>query len=284
MAQIIDGKKISAAVKAEVAAGVAALKERGIETGLAVVLVGDDPASRVYVNNKKKACALCGIRSFEYTLPAETKEEELLALVGKLNADPAVNGILVQLPLPPQIDEQKVIAAIAPEKDVDAFTEGNVGRIMIGDYHFLPCTPAGCMTLIDSTGVSVDGKNCVVVGRSNIVGKPMAMLLLHRNGTVTICHSHTKNLAEICSQADILVSAVGKAGFITAPMVKEGAVVIDVGMNRNAEGKLCGDVDFEAVEKKAGFITPVPGGVRPMTIAMLMRNTLTAAKLQNGVE
>ena len=284
MAQIIDGKKISAAVKAEVAAGVAALKERGIETGLAVVLVGDDPASRVYVNNKKKACALCGIRSFEYTLPAETKEEELLTLVGKLNADPAVNGILVQLPLPPQIDEQKVIAAIAPEKDVDAFTEGNVGRIMIGDYHFLPCTPAGCMTLIDSTGVSVDGKNCVVVGRSNIVGKPMAMLLLHRNGTVTICHSHTKNLAEICSQADILVSAVGKAGFITAPMVKEGAVVIDVGMNRNAEGKLCGDVDFEAVEKKAGFITPVPGGVGPMTIAMLMRNTLTAAKLQNGVE
>ena len=280
MAQIIDGKKISAAVKAEVAAGVAALKERGIETGLAVVLVGDDPASRVYVNNKKKACALCGIRSFEYTLPAETKEEELLALVGQLNADPAVNGILVQLPLPPQIDEQKVIAAIAPEKDVDAFTEGNVGRIMIGDYHFLPCTPAGCMTLIDSTGVSVDGKNCVVVGRS----KPMAMLLLHRNGTVTICHSHTKNLAEICSQADILVSAVGKAGFITAPMVKEGAVVIDVGMNRNAEGKLCGDVDFEAVEKKAGFITPVPGGVGPMTIAMLMRNTLTAAKLQNGVE
>ena len=284
MAQIIDGKKISAAVKAEVAAGVAALKERRIETGLAVVLVGDDPASRVYVNNKKKACALCGIRSFEYTLPADTKEEELLTLVGKLNADPAVNGILVQLPLPPQIDEQKVIAAIAPEKDVDAFTEGNVGRIMIGDYHFLPCTPAGCMTLIDSTGVSVDGKNCVVVGRSNIVGKPMAMLLLHRNGTVTICHSHTKNLAEICSQADILVSAVGKAGFITAPMVKEGAVVIDVGMNRNAEGKLCGDVDFEAVEKKAGFITPVPGGVGPMTIAMLMRNTLTAAKLQNGVE
>ena len=246
--------------------------------------MGDDPASRVYVNNKKKACALCGIRSFEYTLPAETKEEELLALVGKLNADPAVNGILVQLPLPPQIDEQKVIAAIAPEKDVDAFTEGNVGRIMIGDYHFLPCTPAGCMTLIDSTGISVDGKNCVVVGRSNIVGKPMAMLLLHRNGTVTICHSHTKNLAEICSQADILVSAVGKAGFITAPMVKEGAVVVDVGMNRNAEGKLCGDVDFEAVEKKAGFITPVPGGVGPMTIAMLMRNTLTAAKLQNGVE
>lgn len=284
MAQIIDGKKISAAVKAEVAAEVAALKEKGIHTGLAVVLVGDDPASRVYVNNKKKACALCGIESYEYTLPADTAEAELLSLVEKLNHDPAVNGILVQLPLPAQIDEQKVIAAIAPEKDVDAFTEGNVGRIMIGNYHFLPCTPAGCLQLIDSTGVSIDGKNCVVVGRSNIVGKPMAMLLLHRNGTVTICHSHTHNLTEICSQADILVSAVGKAGFITAPMVKEGAVVIDVGMNRNAEGKLCGDVDYDAVEKKAGYITPVPGGVGPMTIAMLMRNTLTAAKLQNGLD
>ncbi len=283
MAQRIDGKQISAAVKAEAAAEVAALKEKGIAVGLAVVLVGDDPASRVYVNNKKKACALCGIQSYEYALPAATPEAELLALVGKLNADPAVNGILVQLPLPPQIDERKVIAAIAPEKDVDAFTAGNVGRIMTGDYHFLPCTPAGCMTLIDSTGVSVDGKNCVVVGRSNIVGKPMAMLLLHRNGTVTICHSHTKGLAEICARADILVSAVGKANFITAPMVKEGAVVIDVGMNRNAEGKLCGDVDFASVEPKAGYITPVPGGVGPMTIAMLMKNTVTAAKLQNGV-
>ena len=284
MAQRIDGKQISAAVKAEAAAEVAALKEKGIAVGLAVVLVGDDPASRVYVNNKKKACALCGIQSYEYALPAATPEAELLALVGKLNADPAVNGILVQLPLPPQIDERKVIAAIAPEKDVDAFTAGNVGRIMTGDYHFLPCTPAGCMTLIDSTGVSVDGKNCVVVGRSNIVGKPMAMLLLHRNGTVTICHSHTKGLAEICARADILVSAVGKANFITAPMVKEGAVVIDVGMNRNAEGKLCGDVDFASVEPKAGYITPVPGGVGPMTIAMLMKNTVTAAKLQNGAE
>ena len=283
MAQRIDGKQISSAVKAEAAAEVAALKEKGIAVGLAVVLVGDDPASRVYVNNKKKACALCGIQSYEYALPAATPEAELLALVGKLNADPAVNGILVQLPLPPQIDERKVIAAIAPEKDVDAFTAGNVGRIMTGDYHFLPCTPAGCMALIDSTGVSVDGKNCVVVGRSNIVGKPMAMLLLHRNGTVTICHSHTKGLAEICARADILVSAVGKANFITAPMVKEGAVVIDVGMNRNAEGKLCGDVDFASVEPKAGYITPVPGGVGPMTIAMLMKNTVTAAKLQNGV-
>ena len=279
MAQIIDGKKISAAVKAEVAAGVAALKERGIETGLAVVLVVDDPASRVYVNNKKKACALCGIRSFEYTLPADTKEKELLTLVGKLNADPAVNGILVQLPLPPQIDEQKVIAAIAPEKDVDAFTEGNVGRIMIGDYHFLHCTPAGCMTLIDSTGVSVDGKNCVVVGRSNIVGKPMAMLLLHQNGTVTICHSKTQDLASICREADILVAAVGKARFVTADMVKPGAVVMDVGMNRDENGKLCGDVDFAAVEPVASWITPVPGGVGPMTIAMLLKNTVAAAKL-----
>ena len=283
MAQRIDGKQVSAAVKAEAAAEVAALKEKGIAVGLAVVLVGDDPASRVYVNNKKKACALCGIQSYEYTLPASTPEAELLQLVGKLNADSAVNGILVQLPLPPQIDARKVIAAIAPEKDVDAFTAGNVGRIMTGDYHFLPCTPAGCMALIDAAGVPVDGKNCVVVGRSNIVGKPMAMLLLHRNGTVTICHSHTKGLAEICARADILVSAVGKANFITAPMVKEGAVVIDVGMNRNAEGKLCGDVDFASVEPKAGYITPVPGGVGPMTIAMLMKNTVTAAKLQNGV-
>lgn len=281
MAQIIDGKQISAAVKAEVAKEVAALKEKGIQVGLAVVIVGNNPASRVYVNNKKKACAVCGIESYEYALPEDTTESELLALVEQLNRDPKVNGILVQLPVPPQIDDHRIIAAIAPEKDVDAFTEGNVGKIMIGEYNLLPCTPAGCLDLIDSTGVSIEGKNCVVIGRSNIVGKPMAMLLLHRNGTVTICHSRTKNLREICSQADILVTAVGKAGFVTADMVKEGAVVIDVGMNRNAEGKLCGDVDFEAVEKKAGYITPVPGGVGPMTIATLMRNTLTAAKVQN---
>lgn len=281
MAQIIDGKQISAAVKAEVAKEVAALKEKGIQVGLAVVIVGNNPASRVYVNNKKKACAVCGIESYEYALPEGTTESELLALVEQLNRDPKVNGILVQLPVPPQIDDHRIIAAIAPEKDVDAFTEGNVGKIMIGEYNLLPCTPAGCLDLIDSTGVSIEGKNCVVIGRSNIVGKPMAMLLLHRNGTVTICHSRTKNLREICSQADILVAAVGKAGFVTADMVKEGAVVIDVGMNRNAEGKLCGDVDFEAVEKKAGYITPVPGGVGPMTIATLMRNTLTAAKVQN---
>lgn len=283
MAQLIDGKKISADIKEKVAAEVTLLKEQGVSVGLAVVIVGNDPASRVYVNNKKKACAVCGIDSYEYALPDETTEEELLALVEKLNNDPKVNGILVQLPVPKHIDDHKIIAAIAPEKDVDAFTEGNVGKIMIGDFDLLPCTPAGCMDLIDSTGVDIAGKSCVVIGRSNIVGKPMAMLLLHRSGTVTICHSKTRNLAEVCAQADILVSAVGKANFVTADMVKEGAVVIDVGMNRNAEGKLCGDVDFEAVKDKAGFITPVPGGVGPMTIATLMRNTLTAAKVQNGI-
>ena len=213
MAQIIDGKQISAAVKAEVAKEVAALKEKGIQVGLAVVIVGNNPASRVYVNNKKKACAVCGIESYEYALPEDATESELLALVEQLNRDPKVNGILVQLPVPPQINDHRIIAAIAPEKDVDAFTEGNVGKIMIGEYNLLPCTPAGCLDLIDSTGVSIEGKNCVVIGRSNIVGKPMAMLLLHRNGTVTICHSRTKNLREICSQADILVAAVGKSGF-----------------------------------------------------------------------
>ncbi len=283
MAKIIDGKAVSASVKEAVAKEVAALKEKGVSVGLAVVIVGDDPASRVYVNNKKKACAACGIESFEYALPGDTEEAELLALVERLNADPKVNGILVQLPLPRQIDEHKVIAAISPKKDVDAFHAVNVGKIMIGDFDFLPCTPAGCMDLIDSTGVSVEGKRCVVIGRSNIVGKPMAMLLLHRNGTVTICHSRTKNLKEICREADILVAAVGRANFVTADMVKEGAVVIDVGMNRLENGKLCGDVDFEAVSSVAGWITPVPGGVGPMTIATLMRNTLTAAKLQNGL-
>ena len=252
--------------------------------GLAVVIVGNDPASRVYVNNKKKACAACGIESYEYALPEETTEEELLALVEKLNGDPAVNGILVQLPLPRQIDEHRIIEAISPKKDVDAFHAVNVGKIMIGDFDFLPCTPSGCMDLIDSTGVPVEGKRCVVIGRSNIVGKPMAMLLLHRNGTVTICHSKTKNLKEICREADILVAAVGRPNFVTADMVKEGAVVIDVGMNRLENGKLCGDVDFEGVSKVAGWITPVPGGVGPMTIATLMRNTLTAAKLQNGMD
>lgn len=280
MAKLIDGKKISMDVKMAVKDEVEKLKTEGIHTCLAVVIVGDDPASRVYVNNKKKACELVGIESLEYALPAETKEEELLVLIDTLNQDASVNGILVQLPLPKQIDEKKVIAAISPLKDVDAFHASNVGKIMIGDYDFLPCTPAGCMELIHSTGVEVTGKHCVVVGRSNIVGKPMSMLMLHENATVTICHSRTANLAEECRRADILIAAVGKAGLITADMVKEGAVVIDVGMNR-VDGKLCGDVDFDSVEKKAGYITPVPGGVGPMTIATLMKNTVTAAKIQN---
>ena len=284
MSKRIDGKQISEQVKDRVSGQVAALKENGVTVGLAVVIVGQDPASRVYVNNKQKACARCGIESYEYALPEETTEEELLALVDELNRDPKVNGILVQLPVPKQIDDHKVIAAISPEKDVDAFHAVNVGKIMIGDFDFLPCTPSGCMELIDSTGVDIAGKNCVVIGRSNIVGKPMAMLLLHRNGTVTICHSKTKNLPEICKNADILVAAVGRAKFVTADMVKEGAVVIDVGMNRDENGKLCGDVDFEAVKDIAGYITPVPGGVGPMTIATLMQNTVTAAKIQHNIQ
>ncbi|MBD5139231.1 MAG: bifunctional methylenetetrahydrofolate dehydrogenase/methenyltetrahydrofolate cyclohydrolase FolD [Ruminococcus sp.] len=283
MAQIIDGKAVSAKVKEQVRKEAEVLKQKGIEIGLAVVIVGDNPASRVYVNNKKKACAEVGFTSYEYALPEETTEAELLELVEKLNSDDKVNGILVQLPLPKQINENAVINAIRPDKDVDAFHPVSVGHIMIGDFSFLPCTPAGVMELIAETGVDVCGKNCVVIGRSNIVGKPMAMLLLHKNGTVTICHSRTKNLAAICSQADILVAAVGKAGFVTPDMVKEGAVVIDVGMNRNSEGKLCGDVDYAACFDKAGYITPVPGGVGPMTIAMLMRNTLTAAKVKNNI-
>jgi len=278
MAKIIDGKAVSAAVKEDVKKEVEALKESGVEVGLAVVIVGNNPASRVYVNNKKKACETCSINSYEYALPEETTEEELLNLVEKLNNDDSVDGILVQLPLPSQIDEHSIIAAISPEKDVDAFHAENVGKIMIGEYNFLPCTPAGVMELIHSTGVTVEGKDCVVIGRSNIVGKPMAMLLLHESGTVTICHSRTKNLADICKRADILVAAVGKADFVTADMVKEGAVVIDVGMNRREDGKLCGDVKYDEVFEKASYITPVPGGVGPMTIAMLMKNTLTAAK------
>lgn len=283
MAKIIDGKAVSAKVKEQVRKEAETLREKGIEIGLAVVIVGDNPASRVYVNNKKKACAEVGFNSYEYALPEETTEAELLELVEKLNSDGKVNGILVQLPLPKHINENAIINAIRPDKDVDAFHPENVGHIMIGDFSFLPCTPAGVMELIAETGVDVCSKNCVVIGRSNIVGKPMAMLLLHKNGTVTICHSRTKNLAEICSNADILVAAVGKASFVTPDMVKEGAVVIDVGMNRNTEGKLCGDVDYAACFDKAGYITPVPGGVGPMTIAMLMRNTLTAAKIKNNM-
>lgn len=284
MAQRIDGKEISAKVKEQVRLETAQLKEKhGIQPGLAVVIVGNDPASRVYVNNKKKACEAVGFQSFEYALPEETTQAELLELVDTLNKDKNVNGILVQLPVPRQIDDKAIINAIAPEKDVDAFHPENVGRIMIGEYAFLPCTPAGVMELIDSTGIEISGKKCVVIGRSNIVGKPMAMLLLHRSGTVTICHSRTQDLASVTREADILVAAVGRANFVTADMVKEGAVVIDVGMNRLESGKLCGDVDFAQVEPKASHITPVPGGVGPMTIAMLMKNTLTAAKLQNGI-
>ena len=279
MANIIDGKAVSAAVKEQVRDEIA---RDGIKAGLAVVIVGNDPASRVYVNNKKKACEFCGITSFEYALPEETTMKQLLELIDALNSDEKVNGILVQLPLPRQLDEKEVIARISPEKDVDAFHEQNVGKIMIGNYSFLPCTPSGCMDLIHSTGIEISGKECVVIGRSNIVGKPMAMLLLHENGTVTICHSRTKNLAEVCRRADILVAAVGKPNFVTADMVKEGAVVIDVGINRLDNGKLCGDVKFDEVSEKAGWITPVPGGVGPMTIATLMKNTLTAAKLQQN--
>ena len=238
----------------------------------------------MYVNNKKKACEVCGIKSYEYALPAETTEEQLMELIDALNADSKVNGILVQLPLPKHLNEEAVIARISPLKDVDAFSASNVGKIMIGNYAFLPCTPAGCMELIHSTGVDVSGKECVVIGRSNIVGKPMAMLLLHENGTVTICHSRTKNLKEVCARADILVAAVGRPGFVTGDMVKPGAVVIDVGINRSAEGKLCGDCVFDECAEKASYITPVPGGVGPMTIAMLMKNTVMAKPfLRNAV-
>ncbi len=283
MARLIDGKAVSARLRQEMKAEVEALKEKGITPDLAVVLVGEDPASQVYVRNKIRACEELGIRSENHLLPADTTQEALLGLIEELNRREEVSGILVQLPLPRQIREEAVIAAIAPEKDVDAFHAQNVGRIVQGSYRFLPCTPAGVMELIRSTGVAVEGKECVVIGRSNIVGKPMAMLMLHQNATVTICHSRTQSLAETARRADILIVAIGKAKFVTAGMVKEGAVVIDVGMNRDENGKLCGDVDFASVEPKAGYITPVPGGVGPMTITMLMRNTITAAKLAGGL-
>ena len=282
MAKLIDGKAVSASVRAQVAQEVQELKAKGLHPGLAVVIVGDDPASRTYVNNKKKACAETGIYSEEYALPATTTQEELLSLVRSLNEKPEIHGILVQSPLPEGLDEEAVIEEINPQKDVDAFHPQNVGRIMIGNFHFLPCTPAGVIELIRSQGIEIAGKRCVVIGRSNIVGKPMAMLLLHNHGTVTICHSKTRDLAEICREADILVAAVGRPKFVTENMVKPGAVVIDVGMDRDENGKLCGDVDFANVEPKAGYITPVPGGVGLMTIAMLLRNTVTAAKLQAG--
>ena len=283
MAMIIDGKAVSAATREAIKNEVDELKEKGVTPGLAVIIVGDDPASRVYVNNKKKACADLGMLSEEYALPAETTNEELLGLINELNGRKDINGILCQLPLPRHLDEKAVINAIAPEKDVDAFHPINVGGIMTGDYSFLPCTPAGVMQMLKHYDIETAGKHCVVIGRSNIVGKPMAMLMLHANATVTICHSRTANLAEECKRADILIAAVGKPKFVTPDMVKEGAVVIDVGMDRDENGKLCGDVDFDAVEPICGAISPVPGGVGPMTISMLMRNTLTAAKLQNNL-
>ncbi len=282
MYKLIDGKIISAAVKERVKTEVANLKQRGITTGLAVIIVGEDPASKVYVGNKKKACEALGIISEEYALPENTTQEELLSLIDTLNKKESINGILCQLPLPRHLDEAIVINAISAQKDVDAFHPVNVGKIMQGDFDFVPCTPAGIMEMLAFEGIDVAGKSCVVIGRSNIVGKPMSMLLLHKNGTVTICHSKTENLKEICQNADILVAAVGRPNFVTADMVKEGAVVIDVGINR-VDGKLVGDVDFEAVKGKCAAITPVPGGVGPMTIAMLMQNTLTAAKKQNKV-
>lgn len=282
-AQLIDGKLISAEIKAEAAEEAAALKEKGIEPCLAVVLVGDNAASKVYVSNKEKACAAVGIRSVSHVLPETTTEEELLKLIAELNADQSVHGILVQMPVPKHIDDRKVIMAISPDKDVDCFHPVNVGYLHTGAKGFLPCTPAGIIELIKRSGYSIAGKNCVVIGRSNIVGKPVAMLLMQENGTVTICHSKTKDLAGICRGADIIVSATGKVNTVTADMVKEGAIIIDVGMNRNAEGKLCGDVDFENVKEVAGAITPVPGGVGPMTIAMLMKNCNTAARIQNGL-
>ena len=276
-AERIDGKKISQDIKDEVKVEVARLNARGIYPCLAVVLVGDDPASHVYVRNKIKACEYTGIKSVSINLPADTEENELLERVQELNADPSVHGILVQLPLPPQIDEDKVINAIDPDKDVDGFSPISVGRLSIGLPGFRSCTPSGIIELIKRSGVSIDGKNCVIVGRSNIVGKPMAMLLLRENGTVTVCHSHTKNLREITRQADILVAAIGKPEFFTACDIKDGAVVIDVGMDRDENGKLCGDVDYDSASQKASYITPVPGGVGPMTIAMLMKNCVEAA-------
>lgn len=278
MAKIINGKEISAAVKQRIAAEVAQLTEQGTRPGLAVIIVGNDPASKVYVGSKERTCIELGMYSEKYELPENTTEEELLALVERLNRDDKIHGILCQLPLPRHLDEKAVIDAIAPEKDVDAFHVQNVGKIMLGDYDFLPCTPAGIMEMLKYSDIDPAGKHCVVIGRSNIVGKPMAMLMLHANATVTVCHSKTVNLKELTREADILVAAVGRAKFVTADMVKPGAVVIDVGMNRDENGKLCGDVDYAEVEPICSAITPVPGGVGPMTIAMLMQNTLTSAK------
>ena len=283
MATILDGKALSAQCKESIRKQVEELAAKGCRPGMAVVLVGENPASKVYVRNKEKDCQECGIYSAMYHLPEETTEKELLELLDTLNHDTSIHGILVQLPLPKQINSQRVIEAIDPAKDVDAFHPTNVGYLTQGMPRFAPCTPAGIVKLMEAYQIDPAGKHCVVIGRSNIVGKPMALLLLQRNGTVTICHSGTKDLKEQTLQADILVSAVGKTGFVTADMVKDGAVVIDVAMNRNAEGKLCGDVDYAAVSQKASAITPVPGGVGPMTRVMLLENTLTACRQQNGL-
>ncbi|MBR5220110.1 MAG: bifunctional methylenetetrahydrofolate dehydrogenase/methenyltetrahydrofolate cyclohydrolase FolD [Clostridia bacterium] len=282
-AMLIDGKKIAAETRAEIAEAVAAQKAAGVTPGLAVIIVGENPASQVYVRNKHKACGEVGMYSEVIEMPGDTTQETLLAKIAELNDDDKIDGILVQLPLPKHIDEEKVINAIRPDKDVDAFHPVNTGKIMIGNPDFLPCTPAGVMVMLKKTGIDITGKNCVVVGRSNIVGKPMAMLLLGANGTVTVCHSKTKDLASVTREADILVVAIGRADFITGDMVKEGAVVIDVGMNRREDGKLTGDVDFASAFERASYITPVPGGVGPMTITMLLQNTLTASKLHHNL-
>lgn len=281
MYKLIDGKEVSAFVKDKVKQEVMSLKEKGVEITLAVIIVGDDPASRVYVNNKKRACEYTGMKSLEFALSEQTSQQELLELIERLNNDSSVNGILCQLPLPKHIDEKMVIEAISPEKDVDVFSAVNVGKMWLGEYDFATCTPMGVIELLDYYNIDISSKNCVIVGRSNIVGKPMASLLLERNGTVTICHSRTADLAEHTKRADILIAAVGREKFIKADMVKDGAVVVDVGINRGADGKLYGDVDFENVKEKASYITPVPGGCGPMTIAVLMKNTLIAYKMQN---
>lgn len=278
MYKLIDGKQISNKVRQRLKLEVEELTKKGDKPGLAVIIVGNDNASKVYVRNKHRACEELGIYSEIYELPEETTQKELLDVIDVLNQRDNIHGILVQLPLPKSIDENEVIKRILPKKDVDAFSEENVGKIMIGDYAYLPCTPAGIMTLLKEEGIDVSGKHCVVIGRSNIVGKPMAMLMLHSDATVTICHSKTKNLKEICKNADILVAAVGKAKFITEDMIKENAIVIDAGMNRDENNNLCGDVDFENVKEKTSYITPVPGGVGPMTITTLMQNTITAAR------
>ena len=280
MTQIIDGKKISSEIKNELKEKVAALKAEGKEITLAVIQVGSDPASTEYVGNKKKACEYIGIRSLAYELPEETTEAELLKLVGELNQRSDVHGILVQLPVPKHIDEDKIIRAIDPAKDVDGFSPLSVGALCIGQPGFVSCTPAGIIQLLKRSGISIDGKECVIVGRSNIVGKPMALLLLRENGTVTVCHSRTKDLKEVCKRADILVAAIGKPKFFNHEYVKEGAVVIDVGIHRNENNKLCGDVDYDDVFPHVSAITPVPGGVGPMTIAMLMYNCVQAAEME----